>query len=135
MHSAHAQSLHLFLWKWGEGGIRLKYFVTFPWIISSELCVLVIAELMQKLLAQRLRYYLCMMSQFFFSFFLFSPPYTVSTYVLSEAAELFSKLRVTHSQTGLAVNGEKYKYVVMFREQNAGQNHNVTTGNKAFESD
>lgn len=48
--------------------------------------------------------------------------------------ELVSKLSVTHSQTGLAVNDEKCKYVFMFPEQNAGQNHNVTTGNKIFMS-
>ena len=39
---------------------------------------------------------------------------------------------MTHSQTGLAVNDEKCKYVVTFPGQNVGQNHNVTTGNKAL---
>jgi hypothetical protein len=71
-----------------------------------------------------------MISQFFFIF----SPYTVSTYVLYEATELVSKLSVTYSQAGLTVNDEKCKYVFMFPEQNVEQNHNVTTGNKAFES-
>jgi len=32
------------------------------------------------------------------------------------------------------VNAEKAKYVVMYREQNAGQNHNTKIGNESFES-
>ena len=41
---------------------------------------------------------------------------------------------MTHTQTGLAVNDEKCKYVFMFPERNAGQNHNVTTGDKSLEN-
>jgi hypothetical protein len=31
------------------------------------------------------------------------------------------------------VNAEKTKYVVMSRDQNAGQNHNIEMGNVSFE--
>jgi hypothetical protein len=50
VQSAHAQSGFLFLWKWKEGGgeLRLKYVVTFRYIITSELCVLLIAEFIQN---------------------------------------------------------------------------------------
>jgi hypothetical protein len=34
---------------------------------------------------------------------------------------------------GLEVNAEKTKYVVMSRDQNAGQNGNIQIGNKSFE--
>jgi hypothetical protein len=35
--------------------------------------------------------------------------------------------------TGLEVNAEKAKYVVMFRDQHAGKNHNIKRGNKSFQ--
>jgi len=34
--------------------------------------------------------------------------------------------------TGLQANAEKTKYTFMPREQNAGQNHNIKTGDKSF---
>ena len=40
---------------------------------------------------------------------------------------------VTNKETGLEVNAEKTKYLVMFWDQNAGKNHNIKTGNKIFE--
>ena len=36
--------------------------------------------------------------------------------------------------TGLQANAEKTKYTFMPREQNTGQNHNIKTGDKSFES-
>jgi len=33
---------------------------------------------------------------------------------------------VARKETGLAVNSNKTKYVVMFRDQNAGPSHNIT---------
>jgi hypothetical protein len=40
---------------------------------------------------------------------------------------------VASKETGLEVNAEKCKYMVMSQDQNAGQNHNVKTDNKSFE--
>jgi hypothetical protein len=34
---------------------------------------------------------------------------------------------------GLEVNARKTKYMVMSRDQNAGQTHNIKIGNKSFE--
>jgi hypothetical protein len=42
-------------------------------------------------------------------------------------------LVVTNKEIGLEVNAEKTKYMVMSRNQNAGQNHNIKIGNKFFE--
>ena len=39
-------------------------------------------------------------------------------------------LTVASKETGLEVNAQKTKYVIMFREQNAGQDHNIMIGNK-----
>ena len=36
-------------------------------------------------------------------------------------------------QTGLEVNADKTKYMVMSRDQNAGQSHNINIDNKSFE--
>jgi hypothetical protein len=36
-------------------------------------------------------------------------------------------------EIGLEVNAEKTKYMVMSRNQTAGQNHNIKTDNKFFE--
>jgi hypothetical protein len=46
----------------------------------------------------------------------------------TEALVLASK------ETGLEVNGEKTKYMVMSRDQNVGQNINIQIGNKSFET-
>jgi hypothetical protein len=37
-------------------------------------------------------------------------------------------------QIGLDTNAEKTKYMVMYRDQNAGYNSNIQTGNKSFET-
>jgi hypothetical protein len=42
-------------------------------------------------------------------------------------------LMVASKEIGLEVNAEKTKYMVMCREQNAGQNHNIKIDNKSFE--
>jgi hypothetical protein len=42
-------------------------------------------------------------------------------------------LVVSSKEIGLEVNAEKTKYMVMSRNQNAGQNHNRKTNNKTFE--
>jgi hypothetical protein len=42
-------------------------------------------------------------------------------------------LVVTGREIGLEVNAEKTKYMVMSRNQNAGQNHNIKIDNKSFE--
>jgi hypothetical protein len=43
-------------------------------------------------------------------------------------------LLVASKEIGLEVNAEKTKYMVMSRDQNAGQNGNIQTGNKSFET-
>ena len=42
-------------------------------------------------------------------------------------------LVVATEENGLELNADKTKYMVMSRDQNAGQNHNVKTDNKFFE--
>ena len=42
-------------------------------------------------------------------------------------------LVVTSEETGLKVNAEKTKYMVMSSDQYAGQNHNIKIGNTSFE--
>lgn len=39
-------------------------------------------------------------------------------------------LLVYRKEIGLKVNAEKVKYVITYREQNAGQNHNIKIGNE-----
>jgi hypothetical protein len=41
-------------------------------------------------------------------------------------------LAVASKEIGLEVNAEKTKYMVMSRNQNAGQNHNINLDNKSF---
>jgi hypothetical protein len=43
-------------------------------------------------------------------------------------------LVVDSKEIGLEVNAEKTKYMVMSRNQNVGQNHNIKIDNKSFES-
>ena len=43
-------------------------------------------------------------------------------------------LIVAAKELGLEVNADKTKYMVMSRDQNAGQNHNIKSDNKSFES-
>ena len=42
-------------------------------------------------------------------------------------------LVVANKETGLEVNADKTKYVVMSRDQNAGRSHNIKTDNISFE--
>jgi len=42
-------------------------------------------------------------------------------------------LVVASKKTGLEENAAKTKYMVMFRDQNAGQNHNINIDNISFE--
>jgi hypothetical protein len=42
-------------------------------------------------------------------------------------------LVIASKEIGLEVNAEKTKYMVMSRNQNVGQNHNIKTGSKSFE--
>jgi hypothetical protein len=42
-------------------------------------------------------------------------------------------LVVASKDTGLEVNAEKTKYMVMSQDQNAGKNHNIKIDNKSFE--
>ena len=43
-------------------------------------------------------------------------------------------LIVASKETGLEVNADKTKYMVMFRDQNAGRSYNMKTDNSSFES-
>jgi hypothetical protein len=43
-------------------------------------------------------------------------------------------LIVDSKETGLEVNADKTKYMVMFRGQNAGRSHSIKTHNSCFES-
>jgi thermostable 8-oxoguanine DNA glycosylase len=52
---------------------------------------------------------------------------------LSYNKEKHEDLAVASKEKGLDVNADKTKYLVMSREQNAGQNHNIKSDNKSFE--
>jgi len=54
-----------------------------------------------------------------------------SVHTIKENAEA---LVVLSKETGLEVNGDKTKYTVMSRDQNAGQRHNIKIDNSYFES-
>jgi hypothetical protein len=43
-------------------------------------------------------------------------------------------LLIVSKEIGLEVNAEKTKYMIMSREQNAGQNKNIVIRNKSFET-
>jgi hypothetical protein len=43
-------------------------------------------------------------------------------------------LLLASNKVHLEVNAEKTKYIFMFHEQNAGQSHNINTGNKFSEN-
>jgi len=53
-----------------------------------------------------------------------------SVYTIKENAEA---LVVASKEIGLIVNGDKTKYMVMSREQNAGRSHILRTDNSSFE--
>jgi hypothetical protein len=40
----------------------------------------------------------------------------------------------TGKELGLEVNTEKYKSMLLYRHQNAGQNHNIKISNRSFEN-
>jgi hypothetical protein len=42
-------------------------------------------------------------------------------------------LVVANKETGLEVNADKTKYMVMSRDQNAGRSHGIKIGNSSFE--
>jgi hypothetical protein len=43
-------------------------------------------------------------------------------------------LVIVSKRIGLEVKAEKTKYMVMYRDQNAGENGNIQIGNKSFET-
>jgi hypothetical protein len=49
------------------------------------------------------------------------------------AKKITGVLVVATKEFGHEVNAEKTKYIFMLRDQNAEQNHNIKTDNKAFE--
>jgi hypothetical protein len=53
-----------------------------------------------------------------------------SVHIIKEQAEA---LVVARKETGLEVNADKTKYMVMSRDQNAGRNHNMKVDNRFFE--
>ena len=54
----------------------------------------------------------------------------VSIHTLKENSEA---LVAATREIGLEVNADKTKYIVMFRDQNAGRNHSVRINNSIFE--
>ena len=56
--------------------------------------------------------------------------YCVEAYILSKKHRSF---KVASKEIGLEVTAEKIKYMVMSRDQNAGQNYNVKSDDKSFE--
>ena len=53
-----------------------------------------------------------------------------SVHTVKEIAEA---LVVASKEIGLEVNGDKSKYMVMSRDQNAGRSHSMKTDNRSFE--
>jgi len=53
-----------------------------------------------------------------------------NVHTIKENAEA---LLVTSKETGLEVNADKTKYMIMSRDQNAGQIHNIKIDNSSFE--
>jgi len=53
-----------------------------------------------------------------------------SVHAIKENAEA---LVVANKETGIEVNADKTKYMVMFRDQNAGRSHRIKTDNSYFE--
>ena len=51
-------------------------------------------------------------------------------HIVKEKAEA---LVVASKETGLEVNADKTKYMIMSRDQNAGQSHNMKIDNRSFE--
>jgi hypothetical protein len=57
--------------------------------------------------------------------------YGVAVLTLHSGIKFFSFLEI--KETGLEVNADKTKYVVMSRDQNAGRTHNIKSDNRSFE--
>jgi len=57
--------------------------------------------------------------------------YGVAVFTLHAGIKFFSLLEIR--ETGLDVNADKTKYMVMSRDQNAGRSHNIKTDNRSFE--
>jgi len=53
-----------------------------------------------------------------------------SIYTIKKNTKIFI---VASKESGLKVNAEKTKYMVIYREQKAGQNHNIKTDNSFSE--
>jgi hypothetical protein len=73
----------------------------------------------------------------------FSQPRTTATEQVNGAATCLFRsklvpfaeaLLIASKEIGLEVNAEKTKYMVMSRDQNAGQNGYIQIGNKSFET-
>jgi hypothetical protein len=58
--------------------------------------------------------------------------YCVGAYILS--LKNTEALLIASKEIGLELNAEKTKYMVMSRDQNAGQNGNIQIGNESFET-
>jgi hypothetical protein len=57
--------------------------------------------------------------------------YWAQTFILQRKT---GALVVARKETSLEINADKTRYMVMTRDQNAGQSHNVKTDNSSFES-
>jgi len=53
-----------------------------------------------------------------------------SVHIMKEKAE---SLVVASKESGLEINTDKSKYMVMSRDQNAGRSHSVKTDNSSFQ--
>jgi hypothetical protein len=54
--------------------------------------------------------------------------------VLGHNIDTIKKNTDASKEIGLEVNAEKTKYMLLSRHQNAGQNHDIKIGNRAFEN-
>jgi hypothetical protein len=52
-----------------------------------------------------------------------------SIYIIQEKAEA---LVIASKETGIGVNADKTKYMVMSRDQNTGRSHNIKIDNSSF---